>query len=211
MLRSPSNSFWQQIEQREHIQLEGFASTKSSSGGAAGALSHMQKYFQSAAPGANSNSILFAKQGQAAVGYFHGSQLDNQYMAETVLGEPIRDTKLLQIWGIAVAVGNGNSPLSAAQIAVHTWSQGSSVAEPSVLKNLANASSSSSFSSSTFSIVIYLTEFQKRSSGQAFDLQRRDECSTVQVVSGVSCAALEERCGITAAEFTDMSAARQAI
>jgi LysM repeat protein len=204
----------------ERIQLEGVASTNSSSSDAARALSHVQKYIQSAAPGAYGNSILFAKQGQAAVGYFGGNQLDNQYMAESVMGELIRDTivddnstilmeqlcgtdrNAQQTWGIAVAFGNGNSPLSAAQIAVHTWSQGSCVAELSVLKSLAN-SSSNSFSNSTLPIVIYSTESQKSSSGEASDLQRRDECSTVQVVSGDSCAALAERCGITAAEFTE--------
>ncbi|KAL5043915.1 hypothetical protein BDW71DRAFT_216052 [Aspergillus fruticulosus] len=198
----------------ERIQLEG---ASSSSSDAARALSHMQKYIQNA-PSTNRNSILFARQGQAAVGYFAGSQLDSQYMAESILGKLIRDTivgdnsttlveqicgvgrNAQQTWGIAVASGNG--PLSAAQTAVNTWSKGSCVEEPSVLKTLVDSSSSPSFSSSTLPVVIYSTGSQS-SSGKASGLQRRDECSTVQVVSGDSCAALAERCGITGAEFTE--------
>jgi chitinase len=150
------------------------------------------------------------------VGYFGGSQLDNQYMAESILGELIRDTIVgntsttlveqicginrnsQQTWGIAVAFGD--APLPAAQSAVNTWSKGSCVND-TVVKALAD-SSSASFSNSTRSIVTYATESQSIS-GKASDLQRRDECTTVQVVSGDGCAALAERCGITAAEFTE--------
>lgn len=197
----------------ERIQLEG---ASNSSRDAARALSHVQKYVQSAAS-TSSNSIVFARQGQAAVGYFGGAQLDNQYMAESVLGELIRDaiigntsaTLVEQVcgadrnaretWGIAIAFGD--SPLPAAQNAVKTWSNGSCVDDISIPNALAG-SYSPSFSNSTRSVVIYSTESQI-SSGAASDLQRRDECTTVQVVSGDSCAALAERCGITGADFTE--------
>ncbi|KAL4767176.1 hypothetical protein BDW60DRAFT_220740 [Aspergillus nidulans var. acristatus] len=71
-----------------------------------------------------------------------------------------------------IAVTFSNAPLPAAQSTVNTWSKGSCVAE-----------------SPTFS-------------GEASSLQRHSNCTIVQVVSGDGCAALAERCGITAAEFT---------
>ncbi|KAL4744337.1 hypothetical protein BDW72DRAFT_212797 [Aspergillus terricola var. indicus] len=210
---SSTQKFQAANETLERFQLEG---TSSSSSDAARALSHVQKFVKSAAS-TSSNSIVFARQGQAVVGYFGGSQLDNQHMAESVLGELIRDTivgntsttlveqvcgadrNAQQTWGIAVAFGD--APLPAAQSAVNTWSKGSCVGDTSILKALVD-SSSPSFSNSTRSVVIYSAE-SPTFSGEASSLQRRSDCTTVQVVSGDSCAALAERCGITAAEFTE--------
>ncbi|KAL2830488.1 hypothetical protein BDW59DRAFT_177834 [Aspergillus cavernicola] len=179
---------------------------------AARALFHVQSYLQSV-PSTNNNSVLFAKQGQATVGYFGGSQIDTQHIAETILAELIRDTIVYknattlleqicgadrnaqQTWGVVVT-----GTLSAAQTAVSTWSQGACVKEPSTLKTLSD--SSASLSNSSHSVTIYTTDGSVPQTSSSSDLQRRDECSTVEVVSGDSCALLATRCGISAADFT---------
>ncbi|KAL4794249.1 hypothetical protein BDV19DRAFT_399433 [Aspergillus venezuelensis] len=153
------------------------------------ALSHLQKYIQNA-PITGSNSILFARQGTAAVGYFGGSQLNNHYIAESqVCGE---GQNAQNTWGVAIALGS--APLPAAQAAVNTWSKGSCVQETSVIHDLVDSASSSSFFDTTQSVMVYSTQSQG-SSTNASTIQRRDECTTEQVVSGDSCALLAERCG----------------
>ncbi|KAJ5114021.1 hypothetical protein N7456_002555 [Penicillium angulare] len=187
------------------------------------ALTHVQNYLQNL-PSADVNSIMFSKQGDASVGYFGGSQFDTQRIAESILGELIRDlivdnssTTVLQqlcgtdrnsqqTWGVAVALGR---PLSAAQSAVRTWSHGSCVQDTSTIDSLVESSFSSTLSNSTQMVTIYESDKVNGSqssvteSGEDSDLQRRAECSTEQVIYGDGCDTLAARCGITPATFTE--------
>ncbi|KAJ5020020.1 Killer toxin subunits alpha/beta [Colletotrichum sp. SAR 10_99] len=108
--------------------------------------------------------------------------------------------------GIAVS---GDRDLKFVQDAVATWASGECIASfdkvghwqditlsiPSISNN-----STASFGNSTRANSIAGTASSVSSRSNM--LQRRAECSTVQVVSGDSCASLAAECGISASDFT---------
>ncbi|KAJ8069027.1 hypothetical protein OCU04_002702 [Sclerotinia nivalis] len=165
-------------------------------------------------------TIAFAYSGSAAVGIFVGSGAQNvsadvlqQFITE-VQSVGISESVLVQLcagqnrsssYSLGI-IANANADLAFVQNAVQTWASGDCVTRydssnvwqnvtlsiPNIQSNATSLSSNATLSNSTT-----LVKSRVRA------LAPRADCTTVQVVSGDSCATLASECGITAAEFTE--------
>ncbi|KAE8149794.1 hypothetical protein BDV25DRAFT_172654 [Aspergillus avenaceus] len=189
----------------QKIEYEGGSGDKWS---AARALFNLQRYLERRTEFEH-NVIVFAKYGDAMVGYFGGAQMDNQRMAASVLPSLIqhigsegmsnglaeqicgRGRNAHQTWGVMVSF---DGTVTTVQDAVRTWSSGHCLQPVPVTLKVASSRGS----------MIPITAYSRRSGTaqvQVSSLHRRAECSTTKVVAGDSCGTLASRCGVTGAEF----------
>ncbi|PWY73000.1 glycoside hydrolase [Aspergillus heteromorphus CBS 117.55] len=156
--------------------------------------------YETLIPNRCNETINFAYSGETAVGLYAGSSLHSQNILTTVLvtlmeyidqnGAP--GTLVVQLcdersarYSLGIMISSSGD-LSATQSAVQTWRSDScvnTVSESNPWVNLTTNSSS-----------LWARHMRARTSD--------DTCTTVQVVSGDSCATLATECGITADELT---------
>ncbi|PYH32949.1 glycoside hydrolase, partial [Aspergillus neoniger CBS 115656] len=174
-----------------------------------GALADIETYMVA---GHQKNS-LFGLSGNTAVGIYIGGRLDSSTTATNIIQEMldqvsthgVLEQMAMQYCGstanyVAGVAVNTNGDLSAVQELVKTWTNGDCV---------------SGFGSRTTvptTLITVSTSDKDDGTVAARSLSgtlqsRADSCSTVQVVSGDSCATLVTECGITSTEFYEYNTA----
>ena len=173
---------------------------------------------------ANCNAtVAFAQAGRLAMGVYSGAKIGNQGAATSTIQKFIdlakaaegTTSQVLQmcengfpsdyIFGVVV-----DSSLAAVQMAVRSWSdakcvdvfdESSQIPDGTVWLTApfpGDLSNSTTVSNSTMPSIV-------KTSNRNSLLKPRDDCRSIQVVSGDSCGALASKCGITAPQFTQFN------
>lgn len=184
----------------------------------------MQIYFKNGYGPINTAAIVFGLSGDATLGIYLGKALQNEGMGEVVLQNfaatistagvsgglamqlcgPGRDAD--HIFGIIAAV---NGTFASVQSAVQSWSKAECLGGFSKTSNItgpifvtapplipiSNSTSLSAIPGSNN------TNLKTTSGVHSGGIGRRSDCSTIEVVSGDSCASLAVKCGISGNTF----------
>lgn len=175
-------------------------------------------------------TIVYAYSGNVAVGIYAGPAISSQGVITSVLNQlssqiqsdgGVADNLAVQLcedFSARYALGiyvNTVGNLASVQSGLQAWKNGTCVAgmDQSTPKwqpisflaaSLLPANSSAPNATTTGNTTTLAVRDMTRNFNYQSSIRTRDtECTTVQVVSGDSCATLAAECGITAAEFTD--------
>ncbi|KAJ4424540.1 hypothetical protein N0V82_000864 [Gnomoniopsis sp. IMI 355080] len=209
-----------------------FASSSTAVNDAVDALTQLQAFSTLSGASCN-DTINFAVSGTVAIGVYAGAKLTSQALVSSVLGQlttylqsqsRMPQELLVQLcdnYSARYSLGiyiTTSSDLSSAQVAVQSWKRNTCVTSldgevdakwleisyqtPSLLgSNSTSLSNTSTILGTDSSTLASRSSSSSRVDGK---LDARDtDCTTVQAVSGDSCASLAAECGITAAEFTE--------
>jgi chitinase len=180
---------------------------------------------QTLGEGSCNETFQFALSGKAAVGFYIGSGLASQGVITSVLESLINQVQsdgtvtenlYVQLCDNRTAryslgvFANTNADLHSVQQAVQSWRNNTCITEndsttpnwqevtflaPSLLNNTSSTGNNSSKSTNSTTLAAR-TNFRKL-------VSRDSTCTTVEVVSGDTCATLAAECGITTDELTD--------
>lgn len=155
-------------------------------------------------------TIIFAKSGDAFVGLYAGPGVQKSGAADVVSefqNQVAKGASLLQICdsnitaaGQAVGIIAGSvaqQGLASVQDAVQTWASAACVDSPAGATAMDKIDLRVLVSSVNSNSTLVSRIKNKRS------LQKRTDCTEIQVISGDSCASLATRCGISGALFTE--------
>ncbi len=172
----------------------------------------------------NRPTILFASYGSISVGLYIGQGLQNQGIGNIALGYLENSIATSNVSSPQVAmqfcqpgqtsdhifglIATGNGTFVAVQNAITSWSKAECLTFP-LVQNITGTVPllTPLFTSSTNITNITTNSTSTSTSGNATSVRGRamaprTTCSTVEVVSGDSCGSLAQKCGITAAQFT---------
>jgi len=186
----------------------------------------MRTYFASGYGPTNRTALVFGLSGNATLGVYLGKALQNEGMGEIALDNivatistagiagglamqlcgPGRDAD--HVFGVIAAV---NGTFAAVQSAVQLWSKAECLNEFSKTSNITGSifvtapplvpiSNSTNMNELPGSKNTNSTT-TKISTARSLGLARRSDCTTIQVVSGDSCASLATKCGISGSAF----------
>lgn len=178
--------------------------------------SQVQQYLAQGFAASNQTKLLFASAGQTSLGLYIGKNLDSSvigtsaiaYIQNATTSTSFNYTGTLamqycegdstsdNIFGL---IATGNSSFGTVQEVLSSWSNASCLSIPET----SNFTAPIVFETP----VIHATNGTSNYTGSANStilshLDRRGDCSTVQVVSGDSCGSLAKKCGISGSDFT---------
>jgi chitinase len=211
------------------VSVQQSTATLNDTAAAVNAAQEVQTFLASSSAACNT-TILFGYSDGVAVGVYVGGFVQTPGFTSTVLESFITslqsgkstdtvvqlyDPNTLSPTFTIGIVASDNLNLVIFQATVATWANGSCVTGSSVpwkiftVPVLASSSASTLSSGSANSTSTMTTSARTINSRRRVQEREDDEgdCTTVQVVSGDSCASLVTECGITAAEFTDYNTA----
>ena len=185
----------------------------------------MGKYFTSGYGSTNQSAILFVQTGGGAAGIYIGKGLQNEGIVDFALGYLRDNVQSLNVHSGNVAmqlcgpdydadhtfgfIAASNGTFTQVQDTVQTWYKGDclsfyaskNITGPSYFTTPSRSSGNATNATGSInSTSLYSASGSKR-------LRARDDCTTVQVQSGDSCASLAAECGISAADFTEYNSA----